>query len=86
MKMRMRMGIRVVKKIRMTIRMRMRLKMGMVMFVFWRQLRDSYLAFRKKRNQKPRARLTMACLTILSWHMVASKIFGEAVAMQLPSA
>ena len=64
----------------------MRLKMGMVMFVFWRQLRDSYLAFRKKRNQKPRARLTMACFTFLSWHMAASNIFGEAVAMQLQSA
>ena len=50
-------------KSRMKMKMRMRLKMGMVMFVFWRQLRDSYLPFRKKRNQQPGARLTMVCFT-----------------------
>ena len=68
------------------MKMRMRLKMGIGMLVFWRELRDSYLALSKKRDQQSGARLTMACFTLLSWHMAASKIIGEAVAMRLQSA
>ena len=70
-------------KSKIKMKMRMRLKMGIGMLVFWRQLRDSYLALSKKRDQQSGARLTMACFTLLSWHMAASKIIGEADAMRL---